>query len=53
MLFLYLGLAESLFSSQREDYVEVEQASLTQLFQQKVFILFVKAPASFEINERL
>lgn len=30
------GLAESLFSSQREDYVEVEQASLTQLFQQKM-----------------
>jgi len=31
------GLAESLFSSHREDYVEIEQASLTQLFQYKVF----------------
>jgi len=31
------GLAESLFSSHREDYVEIEEASLTQLFQYKVF----------------
>uniref|UniRef100_A0A7I4E8W1 Exocyst complex component Sec10 n=1 Tax=Physcomitrium patens TaxID=3218 RepID=A0A7I4E8W1_PHYPA len=30
------GLAESLFSSHREDYVEIEQASLTQLFQHRV-----------------
>lgn len=35
--FLCSGLAESLFSSHREDYVEIEQASLTQLFQYKVF----------------
>jgi hypothetical protein len=30
------GLAESLFSSHREDYPEIEQASLSQLFQHKV-----------------
>jgi len=30
------GLAESLFSSHREDYAEIEQASLSQLFQHKV-----------------
>jgi hypothetical protein len=30
------GLAESLFSAHREDYVEIEQASLTQLFQYKM-----------------
>lgn len=30
------GLAESLFSSHREDYPEIEQASLSQLFQHKI-----------------
>ena len=49
-MFLYSGLAESLFSVQREDYVEVEQASLTQLFQHKVFDPLCESSLSVEIN---
>ncbi len=33
---LYTGLAESLFSSHMEDYIEYELASLGQLFKVKV-----------------
>ncbi|XP_024517817.1 exocyst complex component SEC10b isoform X2 [Selaginella moellendorffii] len=37
-------LAESLFTSHRDDYIELEQASLSQMFEAKVIIYFISPP---------